>query len=252
MSIKLTKKGLEAGARSNGISNWAIDVLNSIENEKQGGEKRDGLSRIKPFLRGLAGLPSENKQLGSNKKRLPYLDEVYTPETKAYLLGEKIGRALGLADALGRNGKTKRITVGVVGIEGMNCEPWGDSPDDQRHLKEIRRIIGEDYKKGVSRILNLLLSGYQKGEVNLTTLSGMIEDLQKVVARIVSHREKLSTEGGREIAHFATPEEEKDGKRNSRRVILAASAVSSVLSGCVPLSQPPAMVEKSTTPIYQN
>ncbi|BCX15048.1 MAG: hypothetical protein KatS3mg088_731 [Patescibacteria group bacterium] len=259
MSIELIKNGLEAGGRSSEISNWAIDVLNSIENEKQGGEKRGDLSRIKPFLRGLAGLPKEDQDAESKRstksERSSYLHEVYTKEEIDYLLGRRIGRALESFNKSKSNivdGKKIKLTVGVVGIEGMNGKPWGDNPDDKRHLGEIEGIIRVDYKKGVSRILNLLLSSYQQErKVDPQALSRELCNLQRAVNKIVSHREKLSTEGGRGIAHFAIPEEEKDGKRNPRRVLLAASVVSSVLSGCVPLSQPPAIVEKSTT-IYQN
>lgn len=209
-------------------------------------EKKRGDVAI--FLRGLKGDPFDEESELLRLPRSDYLHKVYTKEVVLYLLGHGIGQALRYSN---QNGNARKIAIGVVGIEGMNTTPWGDSPDDRRHLEEIRNIIRGPYSEQVSRVFSKLYPAFNLGQleerVEKRDLTKDLRSLVRIVGRIVSERAKLSAEGGRGIGHFA--EENGGSSRESRfpRLIFTSTALASTLAACAP--PPPAIVQESPAPI---
>ncbi|QLG70053.1 MAG: hypothetical protein CH104c_0825 [Candidatus Woesebacteria bacterium] len=208
-------------------------------------KKRDNVAM---FLRGLEGEPFDGTRRVPRLYNADYLHDVYSQEVISYLLGRRIGQALKYSE---QNGNARKIAIGVVGIEGMNTAPWGDSPDDRRRLGEIGNIIRGPYSEQVSRVFSKLYSAFKLGQleerVEKRDLTKDLINLVKTVEEIVSTRAKLSAEGGRGIKHFTEGEEKVSGRRSKvPGSVFAGVALTSILASCAPL--PPAIIQELPTP----
>jgi len=208
-------------------------------------KKRDNVAM---FLRGLEGEPFDGTRRVPRLYNADYLHDVYSQEVISYLLGRRIGQALKYSE---QNGNARKIAIGVVGIEGMNTAPWGDSPDDRRRLGEIGNIIRGPYSEQVSRVFSKLYSAFKLGQleerVKKRDLTKDLINLVKTVEEIVSTRAKLSAEGGRGIKHFTEGEEKVSGRRSKvPGSVFAGVALTSILASCAPL--PPAIIQELPTP----
>ena len=198
-------------------------------------KKRDNVAM---FLRGLEGEPFDGTRRVPRLYNADYLHDVYSQEVVSYLLGCRIGQAL--KQFLGEEGRnSKKIALGVVGVEGMNTLPWGDNPDDKIHLEKIEKIIKGPYSEQISELFSKLYLAFKSAQpLKEEDLAKGLRGLVRTVEKIVLTRAKLSTEGGRGTKHFAEGED-KGNSRKPRvpRLIFTGTALASTLAACAPLTE---------------
>lgn len=209
--------------------------------------KRGNSGPLDFFLQGLLGKPFDGGKREPILSRKDYLCNVYRPEIISFLVGKEIGKALRLALRLPSGGG--RVSISVVGVEGMKTTPWGDNPDDKRHLKRIAEIIRGPYSRQMSELFSRLCLAIISGQsLEGREVSRSLRKLQRTVGEIVSERAKLSTEGGRGTAHWVEGEDKGESGSGISRLVFASTALTSALVACAP--QPPAIIQETPVPIW--